>query len=327
MEAALTNIKEVAKECGVSVATVSRVFSGSDPVRPETRDRVLAAARRLGYSPNILARGLKKARTQTVGIIVPSIDNSFYLGILKEIESILRKHGYRMLVSFLQHGGTSEREALALMASSRVDALVFTPRDRSNADLIGALRENTGLFQLFTDAYEEIDSVTVDDAGGVYEAVRLLLENGHRRILYVGGDPRVAGYYRAFSEAGLTPDEELISLDWSVSEEDLRRMITERQPTAVLSIAGLSEKVWSAIRELSVTVPEQLSMIVYDDSVWARMLGITAVAHPLFVIAGKLCEQIFFRLEGGAEPSAENGKITVSPFLICRDSISRRKDE
>ena len=324
----MTNIKEVAKECGVSVATVSRVFSGSDPVRPETRESVLAAARRLGYSPNILARGLKKSRTQTVGIIVPSIDNSFYLGILKEIESILRKHGYRMLVSFLQHGGTSEREAIALMASSRVDALVFSPRDRSGADLIGALKETTELFQLFTDTYEEIDSVTVDDAGGVYEAVKLLLENGHRRILYVGGDPRAAGYSRAFSEAGLTADEGLISLDWSVSEEDIRRMLVKRQPTAVLSIAGLSEKVWCAVRSLSLNVPEQLSMIVYDDSVWARLLGITAVAHPLGEIAEKLCERIFYRLEETDTPLLpENGKVSVSPFLINRGSVSRRRDE
>ncbi len=321
MEAALTNIKEVAKECGVSVATVSRVFSGSDPVRPETRERVLAVAQRLGYSPNMLARGLKKARTQTVGIIIPSIDNSFYLGILKQIEIILRKKGYRMLVSFLQHGGTSERDAISLMASSRVDALVFTPRDRSNADLIGALRENTGLFQLFTDTYETIDSVTVDDAGGVREAVSLLLKEGHRRILYVGGDPRVSGYYSAYADAGLTPEDELVCLDWSADEAAVCRMIREKKPTAVFSVAGQSEKVWSAFRSLSLKVPEDVSLIVYDDSVWARLLGITAVAHPLEEIAERLCERIFLRLEGN-ETAGEGGKITVSPFLIRRESVA-----
>ena len=126
----MINMKDLAKACGVSVATVSRVINADPAVKPATKEKVMAAAERLGFSPNLAARSLKLSKSRTVGIIIPSINNYFYIDILKYIEAELRKRGYRLLVSFIYHGVTEERDALEAMSSARLEALIIFPRTR-----------------------------------------------------------------------------------------------------------------------------------------------------------------------------------------------------
>ncbi len=315
----MTNITDVARMCGVSIATVSRAFSKDSVIKQETRIKILTAAESMGYTPNMVARGLKRSRSQTVGIIIPSIDNYFYIDALKYIEIELQKRGYRLIVSFIYHGVTEERDALEAMSSARLEALILFPRSRINEDYIKKLSIHTKIIQLFTAPYDGYDSLVTDDIYGTEIAARYLTERGHRRILYIGGDARVKGYENALAEQNIAFDPALVSLEWLLDEKILSDMIRSAQPTAVISVARQAEAAWRALSRMKIPVPDSLSFIAYDDVNWVKMLNITAVSHPLEEIASTLIERLFYIIGCESEPQ----KITVRPFITERESVKR----
>lgn len=313
----LVTIKELARECGVSIATVSRAFNPNSVIRPDTREKILKTAAEMGYRPNLMARGLKNARTQTVGMIIPSIDNYFYLDILKPIELSLHSRGYRLLVSFLQYGGYDEKAALSTMRDSHVDALIFSPRNIDNRALVEAMQKEMFVMQLFTAPYEDISSLIMDDVYGAELGTEHLLSLGCRKILYVGGDSRVEGYYSALAKAGIEADSRLISLDWGITTERVREKILSLNPDAVIAVARQAETAWRAITSLRKEnrVAWDIPFIAYDDVNWVRMFDITAIAHPLSQIADFVTDSI--------EASQHSDEKTlfrqvIKPFLIRR---------
>jgi DNA-binding LacI/PurR family transcriptional regulator len=320
----MINMKDLAKACGVSVATVSRVINADPAVKPETREKVLAAAKRLGFTPNLAARSLKLAKSRTVGIIIPSISNQFYYEILGYIEAELNKRGYHLLVSFIQHGVTTERDALEAMSSARLEALILSPRTCDNGEYLRMLSSqlNTKIVQIFTAPFEEYGSLVVDDFYGTYEATRYLIEHGHRRIMYIGGDNRAGGYKSALEAAGLSYDPSLVSLDWLLEEDIVAEMITSKGPTAIIAVARQAEVTWRALRKLKLSVPDDISFIAFDDVKWVGMFDITAIAHPLTEIASVLAKQLFYAIDN---PDAPPEKTVIKPYLIERSSVSKIK--
>ncbi len=309
----LVTIKEIADKCGVSIATVSRAFTPNSVINPQTKDKILKVAKELDYRPNIMARGLKNSNTQTVGIIVPSIDNYFYLDVLKHIEYCLHKYGYRLIVSFIQRGGYGEKEALNTIEDSRADALIFSPRNTENSDIVNRLKNKIHMLQLFTAPYNDISSIIMDDVYGTKIATEHLISNGYKRILYIGGDERVQGYYEALENAGIEIDENLVSLNWGISEEDVKQKILSLNPSAIIGVARQAETAWCAITSLNIHIP----FIAYDDVNWVKMFDITAVAHPLDEIAENIVEYIISCIEQKSNQSINK---IIKPFLIERSS-------
>lgn len=313
----MTNIMDVARTCGVSIATVSRAFNKDSVIKTETRIKILETAESMGYTPNMVARGLKRSKSQTVGIIIPSIDNYFYIDALKYIEIELQKRGYRLIVSFIFHGVTEERDALEAMSSARLEALIIFPRSRINEEYIKKLSVQSKIIQLFTAPYDEYDSLVIDDVYGIESAVRYLIDRGHRRILYIGGDSRVKGYENVFAERGIQYDPALISLEWLLDEQKISGIIKSTGPTAVIAVARQAEAVWCALNHMKAVIPEDISFIANDDVNWVKMFGITSVSHPLEEIAARLIERLFFIISNESEPQ----KITICPFITERSSV------
>lgn len=313
----MTNITDIARLCGVSTATVSRAFDKDSVIRESTRKKILAAAESMGYTPNMVARGLRRSRSQTVGIIIPSIDNYFYIDALKYIEIELQKRGYRLIVSFIYHGVTEERDALEAMSSARLEALILFPRSRVNADYIKKLSLQSKIIQLFTAPYEEYDSLVTDDIFGAEEATRYLTGLGHRRILYIGGDSRAEGYKNILREKEIPFDPVLLSLDWLLDENKIADIIRSVKPTAVIAVARQAEAAWRALSRMKIPVPDEMSFIAYDDVNWVRMLNITSVSHPLEEIAAMLIERLFVLIGGESEPR----KIVIRPYITERGSV------
>ena len=279
----MITIKDVAKECGVSIATVSRAFTADAVIKADTRRFVIETAERLGYRPNILARGLKNSRTQMVGMIIPSIDNHFYLDVLKYIECELHNHGYRLTVSFIQYGVYDEKDALATIEDSHVDVLIFSPRNTDNRDTIMRMNKNIQMLQLFTAPYNEIPGILMDDEYGTGIATEHLISRGYKRILYVGGDERIEGYYATLAKAGIAVDNSLVSLNWGITDDEAADLIKRTSPSAILGVARQAETAWRALTSLkkNTTIP----FVAYDDVNWVKILDITAVSHPLEEIA------------------------------------------
>lgn len=317
----MATLKEVAREAGVSTITVSRAFDPDAVIRPDTRKQVLAAAERLGYRPNLVAKALKQRRSRIIGIIIPSLENQFYMEFLKYLEIELNQERYRMLVSFLHPAVNTERDALSLMEGSRVDGLFFSPRGMENQALVERMAKDIQLMQLFTAPYPGIDSLTFRDRKAVQDAIERLLSLGHRRILYLGypGDGRVMGYWDAFSSHGLPVNSSFVIEEWQ--EQDLlTKSLKELRPTAVLAVAKQAERAMLSIRDLLWRIPEDISLIAFDDSQWAHILQINAITHDHRQAAKLAARSMLFHL------SEENRQLQfpcLDTFYIERSSVDK----
>lgn len=310
------NITELARQCGVSTATISRAFDKNSVMKESTRKKILDTARDYNYSPNLIARSLKKNRTQTVGFVIPSVDNHFYINVLKYIEIELKKYDYRLIISFIQEGVQTENEAISVMLASHVDALIFVPTDSNNSENIRQISNNTYFIQLFGQKYDFLDSVFMDDRNGVKIAVDYLIKKGHRKILYSSECPQYDMYEQAFRENGIEPDFEYILKPYSTVEEVSQKILILK-PSAVLGVALHCETAWRAVRSLGYNVPENISFMAYDDLNWINMLGITAISHNYIDIAENVVKLIMQNLK----QKQQIRHIMLMPYITERSSI------
>jgi DNA-binding LacI/PurR family transcriptional regulator len=317
----IVTLKDVARDCGVSVSTVSRAFDKSSRISQPVRQRILTRATEMGYTPNLIARSLKSNRTNTIALIVPSIENRFYIDVLKHLEITLHGYGYRLLVSFVQPGITTERECLEMVASAKVDAIILIPIDADNISYIESLSSHTKFIQLFTRLFDHIDSVVMDDIGGAELGTNHLLLRGHSRILLVGGEDRSDGFWQAIDAAGIC-HEQVMTLPWHATEADICNAIRTFSPTAIFSVANTNEVAWRSIQQMELSIPEDISLIVYDNTKWVSLVGLTAVAHDLEQIAATLVSQLLKRLND--EDNTPVVHITLDPFIIERKSVLSR---
>ena len=313
----IVTLKDVARECGVSISTASRAFDKSSRISQPVRQKILARATEMGYTPNLIARSLKSNRTNTIALIIPSIENRFYIDVLKHMEITLHRYGYRLLVSFVQHGVTTERECLEMVASAKVDAVIMIPIDKDNLSYIESISDHTKFIQLFSRLFDQIDSIIMDDAGGAELGANYLIRHGHRRILYAGGEDRQTGFWRAIDQAGIPRDQVRI-LPGHLSTEDVCRAIRDHAPSAIFSVADANEVVWQAVRQMELSIPEDISLIVYDNTKWVSLVGLTAVAHDLEQIAATLVAQLLKRLNDDISPAVH---LTLDPFIVERKSV------
>lgn len=314
----IVTLKDVAKTCGVSVSTASRAFDKTSRISQPIRQKILTCAEELGYTPNLIARGLKSRRTMTVALIVPSIENRFYIDVLKYMEVALYQHGYRLMVNFVQAGIITERDCLETAFSAQADAIVILPQDTTNQQFIDKLEEHIEIIQLFNAPYSQIDSVTMDDEGGTEAGTDYLITRGHRRILFAGGEDRINGFWRAVDRAKI-PREELLVLPRSLTVEQMCRELCAYRPTAIFSVANSNEIVWQAIHELKLSIPDDISMIAYDNTNWIRMVGITAVAHDLAKISDSVVTQLMRRLNGSDSGGPKH--LILDPYIVERKSV------
>lgn len=314
----IVTLKDIAKTCDVSVSTVSRAFDKTSRISEPVRQRILTCATEMGYTPNLIARSLKSNRTMTLALIIPSIENRFYIDVLKHLEIQAHQYGYRLLVSFIQPGITTERECLEIMTSAQVDGIIMIPEHTTQESYLTNLRERVGFIQLFSDPYESIDSVVMDDNGGAEAGVDYLIRHNHRRILFVGGENRRIGFWRGIDKAGISHDE-IHTLRDLASPEEIIAAIKSFRPTAIFSVGDSNECVWNAIQTLELSIPNDISVIVYDNTKWVSLVGLTAIGHNLEQIARTVIQQLLKRLNGGA--SSPPVHIVLDPFIVERKSV------
>lgn len=314
----IVTLKDVAKACGVSVSTVSRAFDKNSRISQPVRQKILSCASELGYTPNLIARSLKNNRSMTIALIIPSIENRFYIDVLQHLELTLHQYGYRLIVAFVQEGVSTERDCLEMTASAHVDGIILLPQDLTNKEYLDTLTKQLKVIQLFSAPYLQIDSVVMDDEKGTEMGTNYLLQRGHKRILYVGGEERIAGLWKAIDNAHISHDQ-VMALPWTVTIDQICNAIQKFHPTAVFAIASTSETAWSAIQQLELTIPEDISLIAYDDTKWISLAGLTAIAHDLKEIATVLIAQMMHRLNGNDSSPVEH--LVLDPFLIERKSV------
>ena len=217
-----TSIKDVAKEAGVSIATVSRVLNDIDVVNEDTKKKVLDAIKKLGYRPNIVARSLKTQRTKTIGILVPDISSQFYPEIVRGAEDVANIYDYNVILCNSDFDVEKEKEYLRVLKEKMVDGVIYMSSSLSEEmlDLINELDLKTILVET-KDKDGVLPSVTIDNINASYEGTKYLLDKGLSKPAFIGvkqdtmnawGD-RFVGFEKALGEVGINVDGELVYFD------------------------------------------------------------------------------------------------------------------
>ncbi|HEY8426131.1 MAG TPA: LacI family DNA-binding transcriptional regulator [Limnochordales bacterium] len=329
----MLTIEDIAKACGVSKSTVSRVLNNNPHVRPATRERVLRVVRQLQYEPHAGARGLKLGRTYTIGVFVPDIVSPFYAEILRGVNDALGGTPYDLL---LYTPRRAESPRAGVLGPDRVDGVILlTP---GQADREGRLLVSRGLPVVWVDHRNDAPlglSVTFDNRKGGYAATRYLIELGHRTIGYVAGimeipssQQRLLGYREAMREAGLKVEP------WMVQPGDYTRMAgmqaVERWirggtlPTAIFaSNDQMAHGAMDALRQHGLRVPQDVSVMGFDDIPVAALLDppLTTVSQRMYEMGMRAATMLLQRLSGETGGD-ETERVIIEPTLVIRASCA-----
>jgi len=325
-------IRDVARAAGVSTTTASRAFNNKDDVRPDTRLHVQDVARRLGYMPNLVARGLVLGRTRTLGVVIADNANPVYTEALRGIESAANRAGFGLL---LCHAAESQEQALRCLTTlqtNRADGVLLTPVQTDRRD-IEQLQQAGIPFVLALRHFADLqtDFVVPDHERGGYLVSRHLLGLGHRRLGHVGGPPHVsssqgrqAGYRRALTECGLPFDDQLVtSTSFTVAggyEAGVRLLEGPARPSAIFAGNDLQAVgVLKAARHLGLRVPDDVALAGGDDIPLMDVLEVplTTFHVPLFEIGVRAAEVLLAKLAGECEGIQQ---IVYPPELVVRHS-------
>lgn len=289
-------MKDVAAQAGVSVATVSRVLSGSRGVKPVHYDRVMATAKHLNYKPHLVAQALRTATTRTVGILVPAIDNPFFPRLITAAERELNGRGFALLISSSNDDEEIEAARLEMLVERRVDGLLVSastwhPQRPTLRDVAG--RVPVVLFDQRADGVAA-PFVGIDDQGGMEQLIDHLTAQGARTLAHIGAsDDNWSGFRRrsAFERLiGERPDLRLVrSLQGSFSREHGYRAaiaLLQQEPDVDAVTCGndlIACGVLDAADSLGIRVPEDLLVTGYDDIDIATMCKprLTTIRQPV----------------------------------------------
>lgn len=275
-------IKHVAKEAGVSVATVSRVMNKSALVAEGTRQVVLEVATRLGYTPHGAARSLITNRTSTVGVLLPDLYGEFFSEVIRGIDQTARRDGYHVIVSS-SHSDQQDLESVLRSMWGRVDGLILMIPDIRVAGIASQLPDGfpVVLMNCAGDTNGH-DAISIANYEGAYTMVQHLIGKGHRRIAIIKGadknydaNERLRGYRAALRDAALPSESELeVAGDFSEASgydaaAGLARL--DPRPTAIFAFNdAMAVGALSAIREARLRVPEDIAVAGFDDIPMAR---------------------------------------------------------
>ncbi|MER5651293.1 substrate-binding domain-containing protein [Streptosporangium sp. NPDC002524] len=324
------SITRVARLAGVSATTVSHALNGRRPVAEETRRRVQAAIDQLGYRPNVLARGLRTSRSQTIGLIIPDITNPFYPALARGLQDVLGPAGYDEIISNTDGDRELERAAIDQMIARQVDGLAFAVFHTHAEDLLPVIGAGIPVVRLGGRLVQAgVDVVHSDDEGGAAEATRYLLERGYRRIGFVCGPhaegpaaERVAGYRSALLAAGADADPRLVAhthFSRAGGSSGTGRLLDLPEPPDAVLCANdiMAIGALDTAEERGLRVPADLAVMGFDDIEAASLVspGLTTMANPAREIGQACARRLLERLRGGtAELSAE----TVIPARLVR---------
>lgn len=329
MASARITAYDVAKAAGVSQPTVSRVFSRSASVDPEKAERVRAAARELGYIPNLVARTLNSGNSFRIGIVLAHLKNGFFAGALQDLSKALNKHGYSVTVYFAGNSSDDVDAIVDDLLADQVDGIVLASISLSNT-LVTRVRKSGIPCVLFNRGQSdpEASMVMASNFDGAKKATEFLIKAGHRRIAHLAGwrkalngVERREGFLNAMSKAGLNP---VACVDChfrrNVAMEETRKLFAQAQAPDAFFVANdhMAFGVLEVLREeLGMRVPEDVSVIGYDDAPMAswKTFDLTTIRQPLSRMVDATTRTLLREI---ADPSRPPERIEIPGEMIIR---------
>ncbi|MDR0831320.1 MAG: LacI family transcriptional regulator [Bacillales bacterium] len=333
-------IREVALDAGVSITAVSKALNGkSDNISAETIKRIEESAKKLKYIPNSIASSMITKRTNTIGIIVPNITNSFFVQVIKEIEETFRKHKYSLFIS--DSGDKFENDIYLInnFVNKNVDFLIYVPSREANLlennKYVNELLHNLPIKYIIFDRellHNENKFIPIDDIKGGYLATNYLLQNGHRRILVIAGpisstssNNRLEGYKKALKDNNIPFNEDLVVYG-NYSSHKVRELIDVIFRKDFTGVFALSDTMgYTFIKESYLRgklVPNDYSIIGYDDLDFSYLaiLPLSSISRDKSKIANELVNIVISKID-----EKDYIPIPIEPSLTIRDSIRKIK--
>jgi LacI family transcriptional regulator len=330
-------LRDVAAEAGVHPATASRALNEQtrELVNGDTAQRVVAAATRLGYRPNPIARGLKTNRSYTIGVVVPDLRNPLFPPIARGIEDRLEPAGYTSLLANTDNDPERERLSFDALRARQVDGFITATAQRDHP----LLREVTAagvpvvLVNRVTDG-DALPCVVADDRGGMRAAVDHVSGMGHERIAYVGGSlglstgaERHAGFAEAMTAAGLDVDPALVAVGATYAEAEGTRLTGELLASGhpfTAIVAGndlMALGCIDALRQGGVEVPRDVSVVGFNDMDWSDRFSppLTTIRVPHHELGVEAAALLLERL---ADPRAPARRVVLPVELVVRGSTA-----
>ena len=331
-------IDDVAKLAGVSRATAGRVVGNYGSVSEKSRERVWDAVRQLDYQPNLIARGLRSQTTKTIAVIVGSIRNTYSTALVYAVEKEAQKKGYNVLICTTHEDIEKELKHLKDLNSRKVDGVILMSAYRADANMDKKYKEFyiSKLPIVFVDRNIpgiNRDVIQSENFDASYKATKYLMDMGHRKIGIIATSnfstvqERIKGYKAAFANAGIEYDESLIASVDELSDKMSRKVCHEflEEHPDITALYILNNSLCSGVlldlKERQMKIPQDISLLVWDDEEYNELLDITTIEQPITEI-GKQATRRLFELIGEPEETTDFECKKLDPELIIRKSCT-----
>ncbi|MFT5559164.1 MAG: LacI family transcriptional regulator [Sphingobacteriales bacterium] len=328
----MITIKEVSELAQVSQATVSRAINGHSTVKESNKIKVFAAIKELGYKPNFFARALASNRSNSIGMLVGSLDGPFYGPLMHNTEDIVHRKNMYLVVTSGQESKEKEKDSIRFLQSKKVDGLIIHSDMLSDEELI-AIAKDTSAVIILNRYIPELakQCIRIDNELGGYLATLYLLECGHSRIACITGQlskidsrERLQGYRKALSEYDIAFDDNLIEegrFDHDGNHEKIRRVL-DRAPdiTAIFcQNDNIALAVYDVCSERNLIIGEDISIVGFDNDTYSQHIrpGLTTINFPIQEMGTEAANAILALIN--KESYQLNNKL--SPALIIRNSV------
>lgn len=337
----MVTIHEVANFTGTSIGTVSRALNGESGVSKATRAKIEAAANTLGYRSNAMARGLRRNSSNTIGLLIPDFEKRDYTAGAALLHDILRKAGYRLLLSCHYDDPVLDAEELRRFADFRVDGIIHSPCTVQGAEGVLGTTHGIPIVELFRQSQSTTaDAVAASGELASFEMTDYLIQLNHRRIALITGQPhlstsklRIAGFKRAIASGGLDPAccpivTEQVTPGWCRQTVDSIMQLTKsKRPTAIFaSSSHLALDTLKYFLEAGVGVPEEMSVVGFSSAEWCAVSQPTLTSYEIplremGLMAGQL---LLNRLQPQGRGNLQAQIVSFSGRIVIRDSALTR---
>lgn len=328
-----STISDVAKLAGVSSATVSRVINNPEIVSEKTKRIVYSAMEQLNYHPNALGRNLRQSRSGLIMVLVPRIDNPFYIKVIEGIQEVAQQKNYNVVLCQNYVDPAISSQYIQHLLQRTVDGLILLDNTIDNSLLGDIDYIKYPVVQCSQYAKNTpVPYVTVDDTKAMQMLVRYLLSTGRRRIALINGDKRfiyaknrLAGYRQTLNEMGIAVDKELIkyvsSLDYQSAMIAATNLLDMKNPPdAIIGVSDvLALSAMKVAFKKGMKVPQDISIASFDNTNMTVLAepSITSISQPRYNMGKEACNMLFERMDN---PNAQVRQIHLQAELIIRDS-------
>jgi LacI family transcriptional regulator len=328
----MVTMADVARVAGVSTSTVSHVINQTRRVRSQTRDEVLAAIHRTGYTHNTIARALVTASTTSIGLAISVLSNPYFGELVHAIEAEASNAGYTLLLGDTHDEAEQELRIVRALQARRVDGLVLAPSPGAAAGTLAQLAaQNIPVVLIDRLTAAEFDQVGTENEAPTAHLVAHLASHGHERIAMVSGlaglsttAERTAGYRRGLAESRLDYDPALVVDGGSrsdLAQVAVRTLLALPKPPTALVVGNNAMTIGAmrALREAGLAVPRDMALAAFDDFEWADLFSprLTTVAQPCLEIGAHAVRLLLGRL---ADPTLPPRTVRLEPSFMCRES-------